>query len=221
MARNSRALPDSLIEVRYRLENLLLDMQRCERDIVTPGDYSRYKYRIEQLRDTKDAIRSQYPVSEHDELWSYISGFSECEERIEQKIAEWLKEEESYEVIEKMILFSRSFDSLYAKGSDYSVRKSVDSLRSVKKRAEDKWSEIGELKTKSGDIFEQDSVKALYKRIGKTKDKIQDLPEKEKMKVREILLVVAAIIAAVTMIITLIRSIMMTKKSKETPSIEI
>lgn len=215
------AIPDSLMDVKGRLEVLLQDMERCERLITTPDDLEFYNSKLMQLRDSRSRLQAQYPLSDHDELWALVSRFDNCDNRIVARVSAWKGMRQRMVLIAKMNGFSRYFDSLLAVGNEYASRKSADSVRSVKLRADDQWVKVESLKASSEKEFETDSLDAIYKHIESVRAKIQELSEVEKMKIRDILLIVAAVVAAVTMILTFTRSILMTRKSNKTPSIEI
>ena len=71
---------------------------------------------------------------------------------------------------------------------------------------ENKWEKVCELKSANKQLFETDSLKALYSRAEYIKEEIKLLSEKEKTKIRDILLVVAAVAGAATLIISLLAS---------------
>lgn len=215
------SIPDSLAVVSDKLNELLRNIEQCDRNIITSDDLALYSSRLEQLRDSRNRLQASYPLSDYDELWNLVARFDYCDKCISERVAEWEKKRQRMALIDKMNGFSLSFDSLLALGEEYVSRKSADSVRSIKLRADDQWQQVDKLKSSSEDEFEGDSLKALYKHVEYVRAKIQDLPEKERVKVRDILLVAAALVAALAMILTLVRSISISKKSKETPSIEI
>ena len=213
------AVPDSLITVKEQLLEQLNRIERIESNIVTPDDLDIYRSRIEQLRDNHNRIKDR--LFDCNELWDLWDSFRRCDDRIQEHIAEWERRNQRKTLINKMNRYSHSMDSLLTIGQGFASRKSADSVRSVKNRADDKWGEVTALKASSENEFEQDTLKSLYKHIESVRGQIQDLSDKERMKAKDILLLAAAVIAAVAMILTLVRSITLTKKTKETPSIEI
>ena len=215
------SIPDSLTVVSDKLNELIRNIEQCDRNIITSDDLALYSSRLEQLRDSRNRLQTLYPLSDYDELWNLAARFDYCDRNITERVADWEKKKQRLLLIDKMNTLSLSFDSLLSLGQDYASRKSADSVRSIKLRADDQWGKVDKLKSSAEDDFEADSLKALYKHVEYVRAKIQDLPEKEPVKPRDILLVAAALVAAVAMILTLIRSISISKKSKETPSIEI
>ena len=215
------SIPDSLTVVSDKLNELIRNIEQCDRNIITSDDLALYSSRLEQLRDCRNRLQTLYPLSDYDELWNLAARFDYCDRNITERVADWEKKKQRLLLIDKMNTLSLSFDSLLSLGQDYASRKSADSVRSIKLRADDQWGKVDKLKSSAEDDFEADSLKALYKHVEYVRAKIQDLPEKEPVKPRDILLVAAALVAAVAMILTLIRSISISKKSKETPSIEI
>ena len=215
------SIPDSLTVVSDKLNELIRNIEQCDRNIITSDDLALYSSRLEQLRDSRNRLQTLYPLSDYDELWNLAARFDYCDRNITERVADWEKKKQCLLLIDKMNTLSLSFDSLLSLGQDYASRKSADSVRSIKLRADDQWGKVDKLKSSAEDDFEADSLKALYKHVEYVRAKIQDLPEKEPVKPRDILLVAAALVAAVAMILTLIRSISISKKSKETPSIEI
>ncbi|MBP5327294.1 MAG: hypothetical protein J6Y98_05220 [Bacteroidales bacterium] len=214
-------IPDSLDVVKVKLSELLKGIEMCEKSIVTSVDLDFYNSRLEQLRDSRKRLQSTYPLSDYDELWNLVARFDNCDRRISERVAEWERKRQCIILIEKMNGYSHSMDSLLEAGKEYASRKSADSVISIKRRADDLWSNLVSLRASAEKEFEGDTLKALYKHVEDVRGEIQDLSEKEKIKVRDILLVVAAVVAAVAMLLTLVRSFSITKKSKETPSIEI
>ena len=215
------SIPDSLTVVSDKLNELIRNIEQCDRNIITSDDLALYSSRLEQLRDCRNRLQTLYPLSDYDELWNLAARFDYCDRNITERVADWEKKKQRLLLIDKMNTLSLSFDSLLSLGQDYASRKSADSVRSIKLRADDQWGKVDKLKSSAEDDFEADSLKALYKHVEYVRAKIQDLPEKEPVKPRDILLVAAALVAAVAMILTLIRSISISKKSKETPSVEI
>ena len=215
------SIPDSLTVVSDKLNELIRNIEQCDRNIITSDDLALYSSRLEQLRDCRNRLQTLYPLSDYDELWNLAARFDYCDRNITERVADWEKKKQRLLLIDKMNTLSLSFDSLLSLGQDYASRKSADSVRSIKLRADDQWGKVDKLKSSAEDDFEADSLKALYKHVEYVRAMIQDLPEKEPVKPRDILLVAAALVAAVAMILTLIRSISISKKSKETPSIEI
>lgn len=215
------AVPDSLMFVRDKLNELVNGIEQCEKVIVTPDDLEFYHNRLEQLRDGRNRLQSQYPLSDYDELWNLVARFDNCDKRIAEHVAELDKKKARLVLIDKMNGYAHSFDSLLSFGKQYASRKSADSVRSVKLRAEDQWSKVNELKSSTSEGFDGDTLESIYKHIEKVRAEIQDLSDKEKMSPRELVLIIAVIVAALAMVLTLVRSITITKKSKNTPSIEI
>lgn len=215
------SIPDSLTVVSDKLNELIRNIEQCDRNIITSDDLALYSSRLEQLRDCRNRLQTLYPLSDYDELWNLAARFDYCDRNITERVADWEKKKQRLLLIDKMNTLSLSFDSLLSLGQDYASRKSADSVRSIKLRADDQWGKVDKLKSSAEDDFEADSLKALYKHVEYVRAMIQDLPEKEPVKPRDILLVAAALVAAVAMILTLIRSISISKKSKETPSVEI
>lgn len=215
------AIPDSLLAVKERLNVLLQDIENCERVITTPDDLEFYNSRLTQLRDSRNRMQAQYPLSDHDELWILVTRFDNCDNRIRASVESWKAMRQHKVLVDKMNGFAKVFDSLLSIGNEYASRKSADSVRGVKLRADDQWGKVEGLKSTSDQDFETDTLKAIYKHIETVRAQIQDLSDKEKMKLKDILLIVAASAAAVAMILTFVRSIVITRKSNKTPSIEI
>lgn len=214
-------VPDSLMVVRDKLVELLKGIEQCEQNIVTSDDLNFYDSRLEQLRDGRNRLLSTYPLSDNDDLWALVTRFDNCDKRISERVVDWEKKRRLIVLTEWMTDYSHNFDSLLTVGEEYASRKSADSVKSVKLKADDQWKKVYDLKSTDEESFESDSLKSLYKHIESVRGKIQDLSEKEKMKARDILLLAGVIVTAVALLITLIRSIMISKKSKGTPSIEI
>lgn len=214
-------VPDSLMAVRDKLNELLKGIEKCEQSIVTSDDLDFYNSRLEQLRDGRNRLLSAYPLSDNDELWALVTRFDNCDKRISDRVVDWEKKKRLIVLADRMTVYSRTFDSLYKAGEEYASKKAADSVRSIKLKADDQWTKVYDLKSTDEEAFENDSLKALYKHVETVRGKIQELSEKERMKARDILLIVGVFIAAVAMTITVVRSFSITKKSKETPSIEI
>lgn len=215
------AVPDSLAVVQEKLEELLGAIERCEQTVVTPDDLEFNSSTLERLRDSRNRIQASYPLSDYDELWTLLMRFDNCDKRIAERVAQWEKSNRELAIIDKMNSFCRSFDSLLSIGEGYAAHKAADSVRSIKLRADDQWSRVNALKATAEEEFEHDPLSALYGHVEGVRGKIQDLSEKEKIKPRDLLLVGAALVAALAMILTLARSIKMSKKTKESSAIEI
>lgn len=215
------SLPDSLLAVREKLEDILKGIEQCEQVIVTSDDLELRSSTLERLRDSRNRLQASYPLSDYDDLWNILTRFDNCDKRIAERVTLWEQNNRRQTIIDKMKDFSHSFDSLLAVGEKYASHKDADSVKSIKLRADDQWNKVLSLKASAEDEFERDSLKAIYSRVERVRAQIQDLSEKEKMKPRDLLLVIAAVVAALAMLLTFTRSIKLTKKSKETPSIEI
>lgn len=202
---NSR-VPDSLYNVQKQLNAIFVELVRCEREIKTPADFKRYESRIEQLEDIEMRLKNEYPISQCDELWNYITLFDEHKQKIQDNVEEWKNEQVRLALLKYMNNYVSSFDTLLTVGKEYESKKSADSVRSIKQKAENKWEKVCELKSANKQLFETDSLKALYSRAEYIKEEIKLLSEKEKTKIRDILLVVAAVAGAATLIISLLAS---------------
>lgn len=214
-------LPDSLMAVEGRMVGLVKEIEQYERVITTPDEMEFFSPKLAQLRDSRQRMQTLYPLSDHDELWSLVTRFDNCDRRILEKMKEWERRKQRIELDEKIAAYEHTMDSLLAKGREYAERKSADSVRSVKLRAEDQWQKVGALKASNAEEFDSEITRQRYKNIESARAQIQDLSEKEKLKVRDVILVVAAVVAAVAMLLTLARSISLTKKGKKTDTVEI
>jgi len=220
--------PDSLSSIREQFNDCMRDAQRLSVRIVTPDDYKNYQIDLERLEDRMKRLRDTYSdlLYTDKRIESADINYMELMKRIEGNVAEYRNQYLKDSMRTKMEEWRGTFDSLLTMGGGYAERKEADSVRTVKRRATELWGEVNGMRSANMDCFKSsDELETMYGELGNVQGKIQELSEKEKVKLRDILLVSGVIVGVLTMVIgtvgSRIREKKMRKKADEMPPLDL
>lgn len=208
------AVPDSLQYAYQKLEEISKEAKSLNYDITTPADLKRNSSKINILKKRMSNLEQRTPeIFDNKEMIKLYNLYNEYMLGIDDKVEQY----KEYLLVDSLQNTLKQwlprFDSLLSVGQQYVSRREVDSVRSVKRYSEDWWNKINALRESNKSYFESDEqLKKNYASIDKARCEIRELEEKERPKVREILMLVAVIIGVVTLVVSIVTSIIKSKK---------
>lgn len=196
------AVPDSLLEVRQKMILCLNDARDLSQAINTPSDLYNNETQLKLLETRMDNLKNRYPeIFDNKELYRIFEQYNRCMDGIKRKV----EANQSRLLLDSlrlvMEMLSPTFDSLLDVGIYYADHKYGDSVRMVKRKAEDLWQQTHTMHESNPSIFSSDEeLKDGYGHISYIKGEIADLSEKERIKIKDLIIVVGVAIAAVSMV---------------------
>ena len=220
--------PDSLRVIQMEFKEMVQEAKNLSRQIQTPEDAKDLAFQISNTEGQMKSLESAYSnlIYKDKKILGFREQFSNYFETIAKNLQEYQHEKTRDSIEEVLALWPRRLDSLLQAGQSFVSDKEGDSVRHVKEKARTWWPEISRLKDYSPDFFKEDeNLKTQYTELEKTYTAITELPEPEKMKLRDILLVAGVIVGVLTMVIGMvssrIRERKLQKKAEEMPPIEL
>lgn len=220
--------PDSLRMIQGQFRDVARNVEKISQRIQTPEDAQLYEFDINDNKSKIDRLENEYPdIKDDKKIVEYRRQIHECWKRIERNIQEYRHEQTLDSLQNVLSPWPARFDSLLAAGQRFSENKEADSVRQIKNyKATEWWNQISTMKSSYPEYFSEDEIlKTEYSQIEQTKNAIQELSEKEKVKLRDILLVAGVIVGVMTMVIGMvgsrIREHKLQKKAEEMPPLEL
>jgi len=204
------------------------DAQQLYGKIVTPDDYKTYQIDLQRLGDRMGRLRDTYSdlLYTDKRIESADIRYMEILKKIEENVAEYRNQYLKDSMMTKMSEWQVSLDSLLTIGSGYAEHKQADSVQGVKRKAAELWGEVNGMRSANMECFKSsEELEASYSKLSGVQGKIQELSEKEKVKIRDILLVAGVIIGVLTMLVgtvgSRIREKRMQKKTEDMQALDL
>ncbi len=217
--RVTASVPDSLLVQYQKLNDITQEAKLLSANTQTPKDLKHNSPRILVLKKQMENLEQRTPeLFENNDMIKLYKMYTEYMTRIEENVERYKEILLIDSLHITLCKWSPRFDSLLNVGRQYVSHKAADSVRSVKRYADDWWIQIYNLHESNRSYFDYDKqLKTEYEKIDKTRSEIRDLVEKEKPKFREILMLVAVVIGVVTMVVSIVASRIKSRKmSNET-----
>ena len=220
--------PDSLSVIREKFAGCVKDAQKLCEKISSPDDYEANKIPLKILGDKMDGLRNRYSdlLYEDKKVSEAVVRYEELRERIDGNVKKYQRQHTQDSLLDLLYEWQPRFDSLLAAGQVHVEHNEADSVREVKSKSDRWWAELDGIRSTYLDYFKaDDELSSQYSRIKSIQNNIQELPVKEKVKLRDILLVAGVIVGVLTMVIGMvssrIREKKMLKKANEVPPLEL
>ncbi|MBP5541768.1 MAG: hypothetical protein J6X88_08990 [Bacteroidales bacterium] len=218
---------DSIRAAESQLTAIVKEAHELSVLIVTPDDKERYSLDISLVEKRMSRLEQDYPIVVTDEYLSQLyKQYLGAMKTIEDNLVRYRRGQVQDSLERIMARWSPRFDSLLVVGAGYAEKKEADSVRMVKSQADEWWTSIGETHRTYSDHFDADeTLRQHYQHIEETRGEIRNLSEKERIKLRDILLVGGVLVGVVAivggMLGAKIKSKKLLKKAQEIPSIEL
>lgn len=220
--------PDSLSAIRGKFAGCVKEAQQLCGKISSPDDYEANRVPLKLLGDKMDRLRNNYSdlLDDDKKVSEAVVRYEELRERIEDNVKKYQRQHTQDSLLDLLFEWQPRFDSLLAAGQVHVEHNEADSVREVKSKSDRWWAEVDGIRSTYLDYFKaDDELSSQYSRIKSTQNNIQELPIKEKVKLRDILLVAGVIVGVLTMVIGMvgsrIREKKMLKKAGEVPPLEL
>lgn len=218
---------DSLLAAERQLNSIVIEARELSNLIATPDDQKQYTTDLNLLAKRMERLEQDYPqILTDDDLSQIYRLYLNAMQAIEDKLSHYRHEQILDSLQSAVGKWCPRFDSLLVDGQAYANKKEADSVRMVKSQAAEWWQRLVETHNMYADFFNSDDeLKQYYSHIDQQNTEIRNLSEKEKIQLKDILLVggvLAAVLAVVGgMIGTYAKNKKLLKKAQETPTIEL
>lgn len=218
---------DSLRAAESQLTAIVKEAHELSVLITTPDEKERYSLDLSMLEKRMSRLEQDYPMVVTDDYLSQLyKQYLGAMKTIEDNLMRFRRGQVQDSLQKVMARWSPRFDSLLSAGEAFVQKKEADSVRMVKSQADDWWMTITEThRTYSAHFDADETLQQHYQHIEQTRGEIRNLSEKERIKLRDILLVGGVLVGVLAMVGGMlgakIKSKKLLKKAQETPSIEL
>lgn len=227
LSANAAPSLDSLRAAENQLTSIVKEAQKLGELINTPGDKALYDLDLSMMEKRMSRLEQDYPMVVTDEYLSQLyKQYLGALKTIDDNLVRYRRGQVQDSLLKVMSVWPPRFDSLFSVGRVYAENKEADSVRMVKGQSDEWWMSINEAHRTYSDYFDSDeTLRRHIQHIEQTRTEIRNLSEKERIKLRDILLVGGVLVSVLAivggMIGNRIKSKKLLKKAQEMPSIEL